>query len=211
MSQESNNDMEYDPSDVEFTTWLASRFFNYKTMDHYTKRALWIYCLRGDDEVELTNEESSDTNDEEEVARIFRIETNVFDFETPLCRTFKEFNYLLQIDPDVLNKDIEGFKTYAEYKDDWIYEWCENVPWVHEKLWTKPAPVVHYSSRNKAILEGLINEDDESSNNGWRRWDNYKIAGHDQEEKEYENEHEDEERCELSDDHELSVCTIRRF
>nr|GFA74465.1 hypothetical protein [Tanacetum cinerariifolium] len=74
--------------------------------------------VTGDDEVELTDEESSDSDDEEDVAGIFRIETNVCDFETPLCRTFKEFNYLLQIDPDVLTKDTEGFKTYEEYKDD---------------------------------------------------------------------------------------------
>ncbi|GKB13568.1 hypothetical protein Tco_0847491 [Tanacetum coccineum] len=65
--------------------------------------------------------------------------------------------------------------------------------------------------RNKAIIEGLINKDDESSNNGWRRWDDYEIADHDQEEREYENEHEDEERCELFDDYELPVCSIRRF
>ncbi|GKA02821.1 putative reverse transcriptase domain-containing protein [Tanacetum coccineum] len=29
--------------------------------------------------------------------------------------------------PDVLTNDIEGFKTYDEYKDDWIYEWKQNV------------------------------------------------------------------------------------
>ncbi|GJT04119.1 hypothetical protein Tco_0838581 [Tanacetum coccineum] len=104
MSHESDNDMEYDPSDA-----------------------------RGDDEVELTDKESSNFDDEDEVAKIFRIETNVFDFETPLCMAFKEFNYLLQIDLDVLTKDINGFKTYKEYKDDWIYEWNKNVPWVHEK------------------------------------------------------------------------------
>nr|GEY91285.1 hypothetical protein [Tanacetum cinerariifolium] len=73
---------------------------------------------RGDDEVELTEEESSNSDDEDEFAKIFRIETNVFDFETPLCMAFKEFNYLMQIDPDVLTKDIDGFKTYEEYKDD---------------------------------------------------------------------------------------------
>ncbi|GKC32597.1 hypothetical protein Tco_1039891, partial [Tanacetum coccineum] len=48
--------------------------------------------------------------------------------------------------------------------------------------------------RNKAIMEGLIDEDDESSNNGWRRWDSYEIADHDQEEREYENGHKDKER-----------------
>ncbi|GJS20774.1 hypothetical protein Tco_0449406 [Tanacetum coccineum] len=65
--------------------------------------------------------------------------------------------------------------------------------------------------RNKAIMEGMIDDNDESSNNGWRRWDGFEIADHDQEEREYENEHEDEERCELFDDHELPVFTIRRF
>ncbi|GJR45235.1 hypothetical protein Tco_1313338 [Tanacetum coccineum] len=33
-------------------------------------------------EVDLTDEESSDSDDEDEVAKIFRIDTNVFDFET---------------------------------------------------------------------------------------------------------------------------------
>ncbi|GJR05886.1 hypothetical protein Tco_0528870 [Tanacetum coccineum] len=228
-----------------------------------------------DDEVELTDEESSDFDDEDKVAKNFKIKTNVFDFETPLCRAFKEFNYLLHIDPNVLTKDIEGFKTYEEYKDDWIYEWNKDVPWVHEKpwieneVWKEPTPAKHYCKpfnyktgcsewstyswredgycnggnlpgayivgnslhyqdfewyealkdsklkeealRNKAIMEGMINDNDESSNNGWRRWDGYEISNHDQEERKYENEHKGEERCELFNDHELPVCTIRRF
>ncbi|GJU44639.1 hypothetical protein Tco_1201905 [Tanacetum coccineum] len=119
VSHEADDDMGYDPSDI-----------------------------RGDDEVELTDEEFSDNEDE--VAEVFRIDTNIFDFETPMCKAFKEFNYLLQIDPDLLTKDIEGFKTYEEYKDDWIYEWNRDVPWVDEKpwtdtgVWTEPTPVKHY-------------------------------------------------------------------
>ncbi|GKD26012.1 hypothetical protein Tco_1232226 [Tanacetum coccineum] len=235
------------------------------------------YWVKGGDEVELTDEESSDSDDEDEVAKLFRIETNVFDFETPLCRAFKEFNYLLKIDPDVLTKDIEGFKTYEEYKDDWIYDWNNDVPWVHEKPWTndgawkEPTPFKHYCKpfnyktgcskwptcswredgycnggnlpgayivgnslnyqdfewyealkdsklkdealRNKAIMEGLINEDDESSNDGWRSWENFENTSGDRYDREYENDQEDEERCELFDDttQELPVCTIRRF
>ncbi|GJW88669.1 hypothetical protein Tco_0164009 [Tanacetum coccineum] len=38
--------------------------------------------IRGDDEVELTDEEFS--NNEDEVAGVFRIDTNIFDFETPI-------------------------------------------------------------------------------------------------------------------------------
>ncbi|GJS95686.1 hypothetical protein Tco_0802654 [Tanacetum coccineum] len=42
-----------------------------------------------------------------------------------------------------------GFKTYEDYKDDWIYEWNKNVPWVYDKpwldngIWKEPKPVEH--------------------------------------------------------------------
>ncbi|GKE17154.1 hypothetical protein Tco_1424731 [Tanacetum coccineum] len=123
--QEADDDMGYDPSDVAFIEWLGSKNFNYRTMNHYTMKALWIYWIRGDDEVELNDEESS--NDEDDIAEFFRIETNIFDYETPLCSAFKE------VDPDLLTNDILGFKTYEDYKDDWIYEWNKDVPWVDEK------------------------------------------------------------------------------
>ncbi|GKD58076.1 hypothetical protein Tco_1295585 [Tanacetum coccineum] len=104
----------------------------------FTKGALWDYWKFGSNVIELINEESvnlEETNhdDEQEIGEIFRIETNLFDYETPPCEKFKEFNYLLKIDPNLLTKEIKGFKTYEEYKDDWNYEWNENVPWVHEK------------------------------------------------------------------------------
>nr|GEU98649.1 hypothetical protein [Tanacetum cinerariifolium] len=65
--------------------------------------------------------------------------------------------------------------------------------------------------RNKSIMDEMIDDDDESSNDGWKKWDGHEIANHDQEESKYENEHEDEEIFELFDDHELPVCIIRRF
>ncbi|GJU42983.1 hypothetical protein Tco_1200249 [Tanacetum coccineum] len=74
------------------------------------------FDIRGNDKVELTDEESS--NDKDEVVEVFRIDTNLFNFETPICEAFKEFNYLLQIDPDLLTKAIEGFKTYDDYMDN---------------------------------------------------------------------------------------------
>ncbi|GJY28105.1 hypothetical protein Tco_0403872 [Tanacetum coccineum] len=103
------------------------------TMDIFTKGALWDYWKLGSDEIEPANKKTSnfeETNhdDEQEIGEIFRIETNLFDYETPLCEKFKEFNYLLKIDSDILTKDIKGFKTYEEYKDDWIYEWNKDLP-----------------------------------------------------------------------------------
>ncbi|GJT68961.1 hypothetical protein Tco_1028247 [Tanacetum coccineum] len=199
---EADDDMGYDPSDVAYTEWLGSTFFNYKTMDHYTMKALWIYWIRGDDKVELTDEESSD--DKDEVAEVFRIDTNLFNFETPMCEAFKEFNYLLQIYPYLLTKDIEGFKTYNGYKDDWIYEWNKDVPWVDEKPWTNAKDYEWYEAledsklkdealRYKTIMEGFINEDDDElryeQKRRWNIYTNYDDA--------YEINHEDNKREEL--------------
>ncbi|GKC03573.1 hypothetical protein Tco_0995183 [Tanacetum coccineum] len=50
LEHEADDDMGYDLSDVAFTEWLGSKNFNYKTMDHYTMKALWIYWIKGDDE-----------------------------------------------------------------------------------------------------------------------------------------------------------------
>nr|GEV99531.1 hypothetical protein [Tanacetum cinerariifolium] len=93
VSHEADDDMGYDPSRIALTEWLGLKKFNYETMDHYTKKALWIYRIRGDDKVKLSDEDFSDNEDK--VAEVFRINTNIFDFETPMCKSFKEFNYPL--------------------------------------------------------------------------------------------------------------------
>ncbi|GJR24978.1 retrovirus-related pol polyprotein from transposon TNT 1-94 [Tanacetum coccineum] len=151
-----------------------------------TKETSSIRRIEDIDEVELTDEESS--NNEDDVVEVFRIDTNIFDYETPLCLAFNKFNYLIIVDPYLLTKDIIGFKTYEDYKVDWIYGWNENVPWVYDKpwldngIWKEPTPVIgnslHYQDlewyealedcklkeealRNKANMEGLIEEDDD--------------------------------------------------
>ncbi|GJR25010.1 hypothetical protein Tco_0973537 [Tanacetum coccineum] len=216
--------IKWDPANLRFEGWLA-----------------------------VSDDESSDLEEywsnKEETAEIFKIETGIFYYETPLCLSFNEFNYLLKVDPDLLTKDIMRFKTYENYKDDWIYEWNKNVPWVYDKpwldigIWKEPKPVKHtckpfnyktgcsewptYSwredgycngenflgayhignslyyqdlewyealedselkdeaLRNKAIMEGLIS-DDESCNDYWKRWKIHEIYYHNYDEGEYE-------------------------
>ncbi|GJZ30159.1 hypothetical protein Tco_0575206 [Tanacetum coccineum] len=191
-SEHEADDMGFYPSDIAFTE------------------------CRGDDEVELTDEE-------------------FFDNEAEIA----------EVDPDLLTKDIMGFKTYDDYKDDWIYEWNKDVPWVDEKpwtdtgVWTEPKPVIHtckpfnyktgcskwptcnyewYEAledselkdealRNKAIMEGSIKDyDDESSYEQMRRWDIY--TNYDDT---YKKNHDDNEREELCEVHEPPICTIQRF
>ncbi|GJU92644.1 hypothetical protein Tco_1317400 [Tanacetum coccineum] len=175
LEQEADDDMGYDSSDVAFIEWLGSKFFNYKTMDHYTMKALWIYWIRGDDEVELTDDESSD--DEDDIA-----------------------------------------KTYEDYKNDWIYEWNKDVPWVDEKPWTNTEDYEWYDAvedsklkdealRNKDIMEGFIKDDDDKSryeqNRRWNTYTNYDDT--------YEINHEHNKSKELCEVHELPVCNVRRY
>ncbi|GJS26641.1 hypothetical protein Tco_0487261 [Tanacetum coccineum] len=53
-------------------------------------------------------------------------------------------------DEELSDNEDEVAETYDEYKDDCIYEWNKDIPWVNEKpwtdagVWTEPSPVKHY-------------------------------------------------------------------
>nr|GEX16865.1 hypothetical protein [Tanacetum cinerariifolium] len=61
--------------------------------------------------------EEANNDDKQETFEIFRIETNLFDYETPLCTEFKEFNFLLKVDLKLFTRDIERTKTYEDYEN----------------------------------------------------------------------------------------------
>ncbi|GJS99504.1 reverse transcriptase [Tanacetum coccineum] len=89
---------------------------------------------------------------------------------------------------------VENLRHYQDY------EWYEAL---------MDCELNEQALRNKAIMEGLIS-DDESSNDGWKRWESHEITYHDHDELEYENETHDERR-ELYEAHELLMCIIRIF
>ncbi|GJW00283.1 hypothetical protein Tco_1555534 [Tanacetum coccineum] len=213
MSHEADDDMGYDTSDVAFTEWLGSKKFNYKMMDHYTKKALWIYWIRGDDEVELTDEEFFDNEDEV--------------VETYLLRTLRDSRLMKNIR---MIGSMNGTETYHglmrnhELTLDWKSDgYCNggNLPGAYivgnslhyqDYEWyeaLKDSELKEQALRNKAIMEGLTS-DDESCYDGWKRWESHEITYHDHDEIDYENETHDE-RQELCETHELLVCNIRRF
>ncbi|GJV01947.1 hypothetical protein Tco_1335516 [Tanacetum coccineum] len=60
--------------------------------------------------------DADEDDNPDDIADIFKIEGNLFDFETPLCKAFNEFNYLLSIDTDLFAFNISEIKTYEEYE-----------------------------------------------------------------------------------------------
>nr|GEV73006.1 hypothetical protein [Tanacetum cinerariifolium] len=67
-----------------------------------------FYQLSNNNE-EMEAEEGDDLDD---IAKVFKIKGNLFDYETPLCKAFNDFNYLLKIDTDLFTFDIQGIRTY---------------------------------------------------------------------------------------------------
>ncbi|GJS97755.1 hypothetical protein Tco_0804723 [Tanacetum coccineum] len=67
---------------------------------------------------EEEDDEEYDPHTFDDVPEIFKIEDDLFLFDTPLCIAFEEFNYLFKIDPDLFTYDIQGFKTYDEYEPE---------------------------------------------------------------------------------------------
>ena len=51
----------------------------------------------------------------------------------PVCKEFNEFNYLIKIDTDLFIKDLPDFKTFEAFRNTWLYEWNDQVPWVSNK------------------------------------------------------------------------------
>nr|GEX99751.1 hypothetical protein [Tanacetum cinerariifolium] len=158
MTHGSDVDMEYDPSNT-----------------------------RGDDEVELTDKESFDSYDDDEVDKIFRIDTNwnkdilwvhekpwtdneVWEEPTPVkhyCEPFSfksrhlEWPTFSWIDEGYCNgRNLPGAYIVGNTLHYQNLEWYEALE--DTKLKDKALKI-------KSIMEGMINKDDESHNEGWRR------------------------------------------
>ncbi|GKB71105.1 hypothetical protein Tco_0932517, partial [Tanacetum coccineum] len=80
------------------------------------------------------NEEIEEDNDPNDITEIFRIEGNLFDFEKPLCEAFNDFNYLLKIDKDLFTFDMQGTRTYEEYKLNNLMTRDFEEPWLDNEV-----------------------------------------------------------------------------
>ncbi|GKB01294.1 hypothetical protein Tco_0829338 [Tanacetum coccineum] len=85
------------------------------TWEDLVEKFVQKFYQLSDNNEEIVVDEDDDPDD---IAEIFKIEGNLFDFETPLCKAFNEFNYLLKIDTDLFIFDILKIKTYEEYELD---------------------------------------------------------------------------------------------
>ncbi|GJY55879.1 hypothetical protein Tco_0454994 [Tanacetum coccineum] len=85
------------------------------TWDNMVEKFILKFHHLSDHNEEEETEEDDNPNKTDNVPEIFKIEGNLFDFETPLCEAFHEFNCLLKLDTDLFTYDIQNFKTYDEY------------------------------------------------------------------------------------------------
>ncbi|GJS45267.1 hypothetical protein Tco_0595388 [Tanacetum coccineum] len=84
--------MEYNPSNLVFAEWLASKFYNHLEMDWYTKNALWVYWMRRDDEVILSDEEFN---------YLLKVDAELFTHDIERTKTYEDY------ESDLNNEDDE--------------------------------------------------------------------------------------------------------
>nr|GEU99069.1 hypothetical protein [Tanacetum cinerariifolium] len=180
------------------------------------------------DKVEPTNEknfdlEETNRDDEQKIGEIFRIKTNLFDYETSLCEKFNKFNYLLKIDLDVLvilwdsrlmtNTRMIGFmngtKTYHGYtkNHEMTLDWREDGYCNGRNL---PGSYIVGNTLRYQDLEWYdALKDSELKEEALRNKDIMEgLINED-----VESNNEDDGRYELcgNETHDLPVCTVRRF
>nr|GEU49957.1 putative reverse transcriptase domain-containing protein [Tanacetum cinerariifolium] len=97
------------------------------TWEDMVEKFIKIFYQLFDDNEEIEAEEDDDLDD---TTDIFKIEGNLFDYETPLCKALNDFNYLLKIDTDMFTFDIQRIRTYEEY------EWNNTMIRDLEKSWS---------------------------------------------------------------------------
>ncbi|GJR19001.1 hypothetical protein Tco_0967528 [Tanacetum coccineum] len=100
-----------------------------------------FYHLSDNNKKEET-EDDDDPRETNDYTKIFKIDDDLFEYETLLCKAFNDFNYLLKIDTDLFTFEIQGMKAYEEYesnnhmmggpKEPWSenrvpYQLCDNI------------------------------------------------------------------------------------
>ncbi|GJZ46788.1 hypothetical protein Tco_0600620 [Tanacetum coccineum] len=155
-------------------------------MDHYTMKALWIYWIRGDDEVELVDEEFSDNEDE--IAEVFRSALYIFVYVKPYLFRFNDLNIFIGLTMEFGQNRSQSYILFKPFNYkigcsewptcSWMNDgYCNegNLPGIfiienqlryqdyewYEAL--EDSKLKDEALRNKAIMEGSIKDDNDES------------------------------------------------
>ncbi|GJR84530.1 retrovirus-related pol polyprotein from transposon TNT 1-94 [Tanacetum coccineum] len=160
-------------------------------MDPFTKKVLWDFWIIKDGQEgvankEFSNAEKANNDYEQETAKIYRIETNLFNYETP-TKTYEDYE-------NKLNDELE--EPWSEDGVPYeIYDHiCEPFRFKNRKAKWSTCNSNEDGFCNGGELLGMVRR-----NHIQGPYTNYYIN------------YEDEERYELFDDQERPVCNIRRF
>ncbi|GJW84315.1 hypothetical protein Tco_0157460 [Tanacetum coccineum] len=137
----------------------ASEWFK---KDYISSVTTWEYLVEkfvqkfyhlsyNNDEIEA-DEDDNPAN----IAEIFKIKGNLFDFKTPLCKAFDKFNYLLKIDANLFTFDIQKIRTYKEHE----YRLNNKMTRDHEEPWSdNRVPYQLYYKWYDVLADGVLKEE----------------------------------------------------
>nr|GEX00609.1 hypothetical protein [Tanacetum cinerariifolium] len=130
-----------------------------------------------------------------------------FKFLNNLQPEWKKYTTMMRHNKNLMDINIEALYNILKQNQGNTLRY-QDLEW-YDAL--KDSELKEEALINKAIMEGLIDEDVEPNNEGWKSWDDFENTNGNRKERRWEYEHEDKERCELFNNHELPVCIVRRF
>nr|GEZ83737.1 hypothetical protein [Tanacetum cinerariifolium] len=134
------------------------------TWEYLAEKFIKKFYQLSDDSEDIEAEEDDDLDD---ITNIFKIKGNLFDYETPLCKAFNDFNYLLKIDKDLFTFDIQGIRTYEEYELNNLVIRDLEEPWSDNgKLMVRPYANIKTEKAHDPYLEvnNIIGRNYDTSN-----------------------------------------------
>nr|GEW35852.1 hypothetical protein [Tanacetum cinerariifolium] len=124
------------------------------TWENLVEKFVQKFYQLSDDNEEMEAEERDDPDD---IAEIFKIKGNLFNYETPLCKAFNDFNYPLKTNTGMFTFDIQGIRTYEEnYEVDNVGHTQDNQE--HEKEHRDPSTC---RVRRFEMIKYSFDDDDE--------------------------------------------------
>ncbi|GJT49875.1 hypothetical protein Tco_0976032 [Tanacetum coccineum] len=170
------------------------------TWEDLVEKFVQKFYQRSYNDEEMEADEDDNPND---VAEIFKIEGNLFDFEIPLCKAFNEFNYLLKIDTDLFTFDVQEIKTYEEHE----YEFNNKMMGDLEEPYADVDGFCNDGELPRMVRVGCMTY---FQDHKWNYGANN--AGDTQDSQEHKKEHEGNEHTLSSKPtHDPSVCQFKRF
>nr|GEV43502.1 zf-BED domain-containing protein [Tanacetum cinerariifolium] len=110
-----------DPSNYIFEKWLALKFANHMIMDPFTKKVLWDFWIKSNDQgvadMEFFDVKEAKMMNKKRLKSL-ELKQTCSTMKHHYAQNSRSLNFLLKVDLELFTRDIERIKTYEDYENE---------------------------------------------------------------------------------------------